>query len=70
MAAKKRAYKKRPKKWVQKIALKRGALHRQLGIPEGQTIPLRVLKTASKKGGKLGRRARLALNLRRIRRVK
>lgn len=43
-----------------------GALHRQLGIPEGQRIPLRTLERAARAPGKLGERARFALNLRRL----
>jgi len=46
---------------------KRGALHRQLGIPEGETIPLSLLRDASKQPGLLGQRARFALNLRKVR---
>jgi|GEM_PF-925712 len=52
------------KKWIQEIDLKKGALHRDLGIPQGEKIPLRVLKAAAKKPGKVGQRARLALKLR------
>jgi hypothetical protein len=62
--------KKKNKRWIQKALKKhkRGALHRQLRVPEGQTIPLSLLKIAAKKPGLLGRRARLALNLREIQR--
>ncbi len=49
------------KKWMQKAFSKnKGALHRQLGVPEGKMIPAGKLNKAAKKGGKLGRRARLA----------
>ena len=56
--------------WIQRALRnrKKGALHRQLGIPERQRIPLRVLERAATAPGKLGRRARLALTLRRLRR--
>lgn len=40
--------------------LKKGALHAQLGIPEGQKIPAGTLKAAAKRGGLEGKRARLA----------
>ncbi len=30
-------------KWIQKIRLKKGALHKQLGIPQDQKIPLSLL---------------------------
>lgn len=62
--------KRKKKGWIQS-ALKRhkpGALHKQLGIPKGETIPFRTLQTASKKPGILGKRARLALTLRKVRR--
>jgi hypothetical protein len=35
-------------------------------VPKGKKIPLSKLKEAAKKPGKLGRRARLALTLRRL----
>lgn len=57
------------KRWIQ-FALrkhKKGALHRQLGIPEGEIIPLSLLRDAAKAPGLLGQRARFALNLRSIR---
>lgn len=45
-------------------AIKRpGALHKQLGVPEGQKIPAKKLAAAAKKGGKLGERARFAETL-------
>ncbi len=45
------------------IPIKPGALHAQLGIPQGQKIPQGKLEEAAKAGGKLGLRARLALNM-------
>ena len=60
-------------KWIQKAIKKPGALRKALGVKKGQKIPLSKLKEAAKKGGKLGRRARLALTLRKLaakRRVK
>ncbi len=56
------------KKWMQGMNLQKGALHKQLGIPAGSKIPLYKLRSASKKGGKLGRRARLALTFRKVNR--
>jgi len=56
------------KRWIQKVHLKKGALHRQLGIPIDEIIPLAVLKEAGKDPGKLGRRARLALRFRQFKR--
>jgi hypothetical protein len=51
-----------PKKWMQKVSktMKKGALHRELGVPEGSKIPKKKLAAAAKKGGTEGRRARLA----------
>jgi hypothetical protein len=63
--AKKRA---RGNKWISEAIKKPGALHRQLGVPQGQNIPAAKLEKAAKKGGKLGRRARLAQTLRRLHR--
>lgn len=50
-------------KFIQGMHMKKGALHRQLGIPEGKKIPQKALKKAARKGGKLGKRARLAETL-------
>lgn len=44
---------------------KKGALHRQLGVPAGEKIPLALERRAARGGStKLARRARLALTLR------
>jgi len=60
-------------KWIQK-AIKdknKGALRRSLGVSKKTgKIPLSKIRKAAKKGGKLGRRARLALTLRKLRRRK
>lgn len=50
-------------KWIQDAHIKKGALHKQLGVPEGQKIPESKLKAAEEKGGKLGKRAHLAETL-------
>jgi len=50
-------------KWIQKAIRHPGALHRQLNVPAGQKIPKKKLAAAAGKGGKLGRRARLAQTL-------
>lgn len=54
------------KKWIQKAIKKPGALHKELGVPEGKKIPAKKLKAAAKKGGKLGQRARLAETLKKM----
>ena len=56
------------KRWIQKAIKRPGALRKSLKIKKGQKIPLKKLQSAAKKGGKLGKRARLALTLRRLRR--
>lgn len=55
------------KRWISKAIKHPGALHRQLGVAEGEKIPERKLRSAAGKGGKLGRRARLAMTLRKLR---
>lgn len=57
---------KKPKNWIQKAIKNPGALHRDLGVPKGKKIPAKKLKAAAKKGGKVGRRARLAETLKNI----
>jgi hypothetical protein len=54
------------KKWIQKAISKPGALHKQLGVATGEKIPAGKLAAAAKKGGKLGKRARLAQTLSKI----
>ena len=54
-------------KWIQKAIKKPGALRKSLGVKKGQTIPASKLRVASKKGGKLGQRARLAMTLKKMR---
>jgi hypothetical protein len=49
--------------WIQKTGIKKGALHKSLGIPAGKKIPARTLNAAAKKGGIMGKRARLAKTL-------
>ena len=50
-------------KWIQKAIKKPGALHKELGVPEGKKIPKKKLEKAAHAGGKLGKRARLAETL-------
>lgn len=54
-------------KWIQGAIKHPGALRRQLGAGEGKTIPKSKLRAAAKKKGKLGRRARLAQTLGKLR---
>ena len=48
------------KNWIEGAVKHPGALHKQLGVPEGQKIPAGKLSEAAKAPGKLGQRARLA----------
>ena len=50
--------------WISKAIKKPGQLHKDLGIPEGDKIPLSTLKAAAKRKDKKGQRARLALTMR------
>jgi hypothetical protein len=56
------------KKWIQKAInpAHKGALRKELGVPEGKKIPAKKLATAAKKGGKEGKRARLAETLKKM----
>lgn len=51
------------KKWIAGAIKHPGALHAQLGVPQGKKIPAATLNAAAKKGGTLGKRARLAKTL-------
>ena len=53
--------------WIKSAIKKRGALHQELGVPIGQKIPKAKIAKAAKAGGKLGRRARLAETLSKLR---
>ena len=53
-----------PEKFIAGAIKHPGALHRQLGIPEGERIPVSTLRSAAKAPGVLGQRARFALMLR------
>jgi hypothetical protein len=51
------------KKWIAKAIKHKGSLHKDLGVPKGKKIPESKLKSAEKKGGIVGKRARLAETL-------
>lgn len=55
-----------PKNFIQKAIKKPGALHQDLGVPQGQKIPAKKLASAAEKGGKVGQRARLAETLKKL----
>jgi hypothetical protein len=54
------------KNWIANAIKKPGSLHRQMGIPQGEKIPEGRLEAAAEKGGTEGRRARLAMVLKRM----
>jgi hypothetical protein len=51
------------KNWIQKAIKKPGALKASLGVKAGEKIPSSKLAAATKKPGKMGKRARLAETL-------
>ncbi len=51
------------KNWIAGATKNKGALHRNLGVPEGQKIPAAKIAAAAKKPGKVGKEARLAKTL-------
>jgi len=53
-------------RWISKAIKHPGALHKQLGVPQGKKIPAKKLSKAAGKGGKLGKRARLAQTLKKL----
>jgi hypothetical protein len=54
------------KNWIAGAIKHPGALHKQLGVPQGKKIPAGKLAKAAKAEGTLGRRARLAETLKRL----
>jgi len=54
--------------WIAAATAKnKGALRKKLGAKKGKKIPAKKLNAAAKKGGKIGKEARLAKTLRKIR---
>ena len=54
------------KNWIAGAIKHPGALHAQLGVPQGKKIPTGKLAKAAKAGGTLGKRARLAETLKKM----
>lgn len=54
------------KNWIQKAIKKEGSLRKTLKAKKGKNIPASKLKKAAEKGGKTGKRARLAMTLRKL----
>lgn len=57
-------------KWIQGAIKHPGALRKELGAKKGKPIPAKKLAAAAKKGGKVGKRARLAETLKKMHRGK
>lgn len=55
------------KNWIKGAIKHPGALHADLGVPQGQKIPTGKLAAAAKRPGKVGQRARLAKTLKKMR---
>jgi hypothetical protein len=56
--------------WIAGAIKHPGALHKQLGVPQGEKIPAKKLAKAAQAGGKLGERARLAQTLKGFKKAK
>jgi len=54
------------KNWIKGAIKHPGALHREMGVPQGQKIPAKKLAKAASSGGILGKRARLAQTLKKF----
>jgi len=54
------------KKWIAKAIKRPGQLHKNLGVAARKKIPVSTLRAAAKRKGAVGKRARLALTLRKL----
>jgi hypothetical protein len=52
--------------WIKGAIKHPGALRKSLGVKAGKNIPASKLNAAAKKGGVLGKRARLAKTLKKL----
>lgn len=56
------------KNWIaEAVGKNKGGLHESLGVPKGKDIPDAKIDAAAKKGGKVGKQARLAKTLAKMR---
>jgi len=65
--------KKSSGKWIQKAKIKKGALSKELGIPENKNIPMAKLEKVAKSKSsspKLKKQANLAITLKKINKKK
>lgn len=58
------------KRWMQGAVKRPGALHKKLGVPVGQKIPVKKIQKAAKAKGLLGKEARLAETFAKFRKKK
>ena len=58
------------KNWIQGAIKHPGSLRKSLGVKGEKNIPAKKLAKAAEKGGKMGRRARLAQTLRSLNKPK
>jgi hypothetical protein len=58
------------KKWIKEAVKHLGALRKTAGVKKGETIPVDELEELADKPGKTGKRARLAITLRKMRKGK
>lgn len=61
---------KKHKNWIAGAIKKPGSLKKELGVKSGNKIPTKTLAAAAKKGGKEGKRARLAETLKSFHKAK
>lgn len=54
------------KNWIAGAVKNKGGLHKSLGIPAGQKIPAAKIAAAAQQGGKVGKQARLAQTLKKM----
>jgi hypothetical protein len=52
--------------WIAGAIKRPGSLRKALGAKEGQNIPAKKLSAAASKGGAIGRKARLAITLKKL----
>lgn len=55
------------KNWIAGATKNKGALHRNLGVPEGKKIPPAKIAAAAKGSGKIAKEAKLAETLGKLR---
>ena len=60
----------KPKNWIKEATKNKGGLHKSLGIAQDKKIPAKKIAAAAKKGGKVGKQARLAQTLSKLRKEK